>query len=73
MTEPDQSTPESHPGLNPTSGGGGTQRLATYLPHELHVDDLVITPEGTDVPDDQADHVFAVAAENGVPVYEMES
>ena len=49
------------------------QRLATYAPHTLIVDDLAITPEGTPVPDDQVDHVRTVAAENGVTVYEMES
>jgi hypothetical protein len=39
----------------------------------LIIGDLAITPEGAPVPDDQVDHIHAVAAANGVLVYEMET
>lgn len=71
MPEPDS---PDHEGPDPSPQRAlSVHRLATYLPHTLIIDDLAITPEGTPVPDDQVDHVLAVAAANGVPVYEMET
>lgn len=66
--------PESAPRpAAPASSSGGKTRLATYRPDVLIVGDHEITPAGTAVPSSEVDDVFAVAAANGVTVYEKES
>lgn len=72
MTEPDD-TPRPTRRPSPLPTRVVPRRLATYPPHSLIIGDLAITPEGAPVPDDQVDHIHAVAAANGVLVYEMET
>jgi hypothetical protein len=77
MTEPvTPAVPESAPRPSPapaSPSGGGKTRLATYRPDVLIVGDHKITPKGTSVPSSEVDEIRAVAAANGVTVYEMES